>query len=66
MMISRSWEKMLESCSVGIVVQFFNMKMFWRLVYIRVYLTLLKGVLKMDKVVNSIPKYFTSIKNKEH
>lgn len=57
---------MLESCSVGIVVQFFNMKMFWRLVYIRVYLTLLKGVLKMDKVVNSIPKYFTSIKNKEH
>lgn len=30
------------------------MKMFWRLVYIRVYLTLPKGTLKMDKVVNSI------------
>lgn len=57
---------MLESCSVGIAMQFSNMKMFWRLVYIQVYLTLLKGVLKMDKVVNSIPKYFTSIKNKEH
>lgn len=57
---------MLESCSVGIAMQFSNMKMFWRLVYIQVYLTLLKGVLKMNKVVNSIPKYFTSIKNKEH
>lgn len=45
---------MLESCSVGIVMSFDKMKMFWRLVYIWVYLTLPKGTIKMDKVVNSI------------
>ena len=64
MMISRSWKKMLESCSVVIVVQFSNMKMFWRLVYIQVYLTLLKGVRKMGMVVNSILHILPQLKIK--
>lgn len=45
---------MLESCSFGIVMQLDNMKVFWRLLFIQVYITLPKGILKMDKVINSI------------